>query len=172
MKNSLINLIQEKKKIIIKNCSTKIFSIFAHSLAFPHFNIFRVIFTLYIYLKSNSISIKGKKIEKRITKKKRKNSLQTSSKRRILAVEIGNPGSNPKPLVESLLHIVGNKLRAAERACLLIVVHPTVEAAPVEYVPAVRQPSDLVVAAKFVQTHRAILRRVHLLRQIRELHYR
>ncbi|GER30339.1 peptidyl-tRNA hydrolase II family protein, partial [Striga asiatica] len=76
----------------------------------------------------------------------------------------------PQPLVEGLLHALGDDRRPAERARLLIVVHPAVQAAPVEYVPTVRQPPDLVLASELVQAHRAALRRP--LRQIREPHHR
>ncbi|MCD7471332.1 hypothetical protein HAX54_011680 [Datura stramonium] len=48
-------------------------------------------------------------------------------------------------------------------------VHPTVQTAPVEYMPAIREPSDLIVPIKLVQANRAALRRVN---QLRELHHR
>ena len=93
--------------------------------------------------------------------------LQTITNRRVLAVVIRNTRSGPKPLIESFLQIIGYERRSTERTRLLIVIHPTVQTAPVKYVPAIRLPSDLIAAVEFVQAHRTALRRVN---QVREFH--
>ena len=45
-------------------------------------------------------------------------------------------------------------------------IHPTVQTAPVEYVPAVRQPPDLVPSVEFVKADGAAFRQLHA--QLRE----
>ncbi|MED6203588.1 hypothetical protein PIB30_000672 [Stylosanthes scabra] len=67
--------------------------------------------------------------------------------------------SIPERVIEGSLHIVGYERRPAQRARPLLVPHPTVKASPVEYVPAVSQPSDLVLPFELVQTHCAALLR-------------
>lgn len=76
---------------------------------------------------------------------------------------------SPESLNKSTLHFVGYKGHSAERACSLIVPHPTVQTSSVEYVATIRQLSDLIVFLELAQTHRARLRGVH---QLPELHHR
>ncbi|CAL5442597.1 unnamed protein product [Camellia sinensis] len=85
------------------------------------------------------------------------------------AVKIGNPRCEPELLVESVLQIVGYELGPTERTGPVVVVHPRVDAAPVEDMAAVDQIPDLIVSVKLVKTHRAAL---GLVDQIRELHHR
>lgn len=69
--------------------------------------------------------------------------------------------------------MVGYEGRPTEGTRSLIVPHPTVQTTSVEYVAAVRQPSDLVLSLELVQTHSATLRRLHLRpRHLRELDHR
>ncbi|KAI7989437.1 hypothetical protein LOK49_LG13G01123 [Camellia lanceoleosa] len=75
----------------------------------------------------------------------------------------------PELLVEPVLQIVGYELGPTERTGPVVVVHPRVDAAPVEDMVAVDQIPDLIVSVKLVKTHRAALGRVD---QIRELHHR
>lgn len=53
-----------------------------------------------------------------------------------------------------------------------MVSHPTVETAPVEYVAAIREPSDLVLSLELVEAHRAPLRRFLHRRQLGEFRHR
>ena len=59
-------------------------------------------------------------------------------------------GGGPEPLIELILQIVGHKGGPTERTRVPIVVHPTIHAAPVEDVPAVRQPPDLLPGLELV----------------------
>lgn len=95
--------------------------------------------------------------------------LQTGGDRRILAVKIRNARSQPQSLIKTILHIVGNKRRPAKWTSLLIMIHPTVQTAPVEYMSAICEPSDLIIPIKFVQTNGTALRRVN---QFGELNHR
>ncbi|KAK9280021.1 hypothetical protein L1049_013706 [Liquidambar formosana] len=65
-----------------------------------------------------------------------------------------------------------HKRGPTQRTRLLIVVHPTVQTAPVENVPAVRQPPDLFPSLELVEANGASLRLVALAgdRQVLELH--
>ncbi|KAF5478217.1 hypothetical protein F2P56_004798 [Juglans regia] len=87
----------------------------------------------------------------------------------IVAVKFRDPRSSPESLVNSSLHIIRNKGCSAQRARLLLVPHPTVEAALMEDVAAVGEPADLVLGLELVQADGAGLRRVH---QVREPHHR
>lgn len=64
--------------------------------------------------------------------------------------------------MELLPHAVGHELGPAQRAGVLIAVHPPVQALPVEDVPAVAEPPDLLLRPplELVQAHGAALGRV------------
>jgi hypothetical protein len=53
-------------------------------------------------------------------------------------------------------HLAGDERRAAERTGALVVLHPAVQAPPVEEVAAVREPPHLVAAADAAEAHRAV----------------
>jgi hypothetical protein len=71
-------------------------------------------------------------------------------------VEVGGVGDAGGGGPERAGHLVGDERRAAERARALVVLHPAVEAGPVEDVAAVAEPPHLVAAADAAQAHRAV----------------
>lgn len=71
-------------------------------------------------------------------------------------VEVGGVGHAGCGVAERAGHLVGDERRAAERACPLVVLHPAVQAGPVEGVAAVGEPAHLVPAADAAQAHRAV----------------
>lgn len=80
--------------------------------------------------------------------------------RTVLTVRISSssPRNSPQSLIKLILHLIWYKRGPTQRTRLLIMIHPTVQTAPVENVPAVRQPPDLFLSLEFVETNGAILR--------------
>lgn len=73
-------------------------------------------------------------------------------------VVIRHGGGGPELVVEGFLQLLGDEGRSAERAGLLLVVQPPVEAAAVEDVTAVLEPGDLVPALELGEADRAAAR--------------
>uniref|UniRef100_A0A8R7TL40 Uncharacterized protein n=1 Tax=Triticum urartu TaxID=4572 RepID=A0A8R7TL40_TRIUA len=71
-------------------------------------------------------------------------------------VEVGGVGHAGGGGPERAGHLVGDERRAAERAGALVVLHPAVQAAPVEGVAAVAEPPHLVAAADAAEAHGAV----------------
>ncbi|KAM7517988.1 hypothetical protein LguiB_016950 [Lonicera macranthoides] len=55
--------------------------------------------------------------------------------------------------------------RFTEQTCVSIVVHPTIQAAHVEHVPAIRQPLDLIAGIEIVQANNTGLRRIDVIEE-------
>lgn len=71
-------------------------------------------------------------------------------------VEVGGVGQAGGGGPERAGHLVGDERGAAERAGALVVLHPAVEAAPVEDVAAVAEPAHLVAAADAAEADGAV----------------
>jgi hypothetical protein len=72
-------------------------------------------------------------------------------------VEVGGVGhARGGPEGGCACHLVRDERRAAEWTGALVVLHPAVQAPPVEKVAAVREPPHLVAAADAAEAHRAV----------------